>query len=212
MALTAEDPLYRQQLTDMAIEYIGYKGDGKFHDEAVIPALRQTAMSVAVQVLGKPYADALMVHLKASTDGTLRERIIRALTATKELTIGKSLIDFSLTSEVRDNEKTRFMFGLIRKKELDEVMWPWLTTNFDTLIKNLPSNYHIYMPYLFLGECIELKNERLDDFLKPRLDKLVGADRNFVKAKDQLKQCLAQKTQLKPQIKTLVILLEGSEI
>lgn len=210
MAFTAEDTTYRKELTKMATAYTGYKGDGKFHDEAVIPALRSTAMSVAVQELGQPYVDSLMVHLKASADGTVRGRLINALVATEDLKIGKSLIDFSLTPDVRDNEKTTFMFGLIRKKELDEVMWPWLTANFDTLIAGLPSNYQSYAPYLFVTNCDEAMNERLDSFLAPKLDKLVGADRNFVKVKDSLKQCLAQKAHVKPQIKDLVMMLDDS--
>lgn len=59
-----------------------------------------------------------------------------------------------------------------------------------------------------MGDCNEVRNERLDSFLQPRLDKLVGADRNFVKAKDHLKQCLAKKAHIKPQIKKLVMMLE----
>ena len=208
MASTAKDKLYREKLTAMAVKYIGYKGDGKFHDDAIIPALRVTAMSVAVQELGQPYVDALMVHLKASADGTMRGRLISALTATEDLKIGKDLVDFSLTSDVRDNEKTSFLFGLVRKKELDGVMWPWLMANFDQLIAGLPTNFQSFTPYLFLGDCNEVRNERLDSFLQPRLDKLVGADRNFVKAKDHLKQCLAKKAHIKPQIKKLVMMLE----
>lgn len=208
MAFTARDNVYRKYLTHMGKDYIGYQTDGKFHDDAVIPALRSTAMSVAVQELGKDYVDALMVHLNASSDGTVRQRLIKGLTATKDLNISQTLVDFSLTSNVRDNEKTRFMFGLIRKKELDGVMWPWLTANFDALIAGLPTNYQSYIPYLFLGECVEEKNKRLDTFLKPRLGDLVGADRNFVKAKDHLKQCLAQKEKLKPQINELVLTLK----
>ena len=208
MASTAKDKLYREKLTAMAVKYIGYKGDGKFHDDAIIPALRVTAMSVAVQELGQPYVDALMVHLKASADGTMRGRLISALTATEDLKIGKDLVDFSLTSDVRDNEKTSFLFGLVRKKELDGVMWPWVMANFDQLIAGLPTNFQSFTPYLFLGDCNEVRNERLDSFLQPRLDKLVGADRNFVKAKDHLKQCLAKKAHIKPQIKKLVMMLE----
>jgi len=38
----------------------------------------------------------------------------------------------------------------------------------------------------------------------------VGADRNFVKAKDSLKQCLAQKAHMKPQISKLVSILKDA--
>ena len=210
MAFTAKDKTYRKKLTDMAVAYTGYKTDHKFHDDAVIPALRNTAMSVAVQDLGKPFIDELMTRLKASTDGTLRGRIIGALTATKDPQTGLDLINFSITPEVRDNEKTSFLFGLIRTKELDSVMWPWLQANFDQLIAGLPTNYQSYAPYLFLGECKQEKAARLDSFLKPRLNKLVGADRNFVKAKDSLKQCLAQKAHMKPQISKLVSILKDA--
>ena len=204
MAFTAKDKTYRKNLTNMAIAYTGYKKDEKFHDDAVIPALRNTAMSVAVQDLGQPFVDELMIRLKASTDGTMRGRLIGALTSTKDNKIGEALINFSLTPAIRDNEKTQFLFSLINKKELDSVMWPWLQKNFDQLIAGLPSNYQSYAPYLFLGDCKKEREERLDNFLKPRLSNLVGADRNFVKAKDSLKQCLAQKAHVKPQISKLV--------
>jgi len=210
MAYTAKDKAYRKKLTDMAIAYTGYKADHKFHDDAAIPALRATAMGVAVQDLGQPFVDELMARLKSSTDGTMRGRLIGALTSTEDAKIGKALIDFSVSPEVRDNEKTQFMFGLIRTKELDSVMWPWLKANFDQLIAGLPTNYQSYAPYLFLGDCKKEREERLDSFLKPRLSKLVGADRNFVKAKDSLKQCLAQKAHVKPQIKQLVMQLANN--
>ncbi len=207
MAFTAKDKTYRKQLTDMAVKYTGYKSDHNFHDDAVIPALRMTAMSVAVQELGQPFVDELMARLNMSSDGTMRGLLIGALTSTENAKIGKFLIDFSLTPAVRDNEKTQFLFNLIDKKELDNVMWPWLQTNFDQLIAGLPSKYQSYIPYLFLGDCNKIKEQRLDSFLKPRLIKLAGADRNFTKAKGYLKQCLAQKAHSKPQIKQLVMQL-----
>jgi aminopeptidase N len=207
MAFTAKDKAYRKLLTDMAVKYTGYNSDNKFHDQAVIPALRDTAMSVAVQELGQPFVDELLNRLNASTDGTMRGRLIGALTSTEMPKIGEKLINFSLTPAVRDNEKTQFLFGFINKKELDSVMWPWLQTNFDQLIADLPSNYQSYAPYLFMGDCNKVNEQRLDSFLKPRLSKLVGADRNFAKAKDYLKQCLAKKAFVKPQISKLVMQL-----
>jgi len=215
MANTAKDKTYRDKLKTMAVEYIGYsgegvEGDGKFHDDALIPALRTTAMSVAVQEIGQPFVASIMKHLTESSDGTMRGQLITALTATEDLQIGHDLINFSLTPDVRDNEKITFLFGLVNKKELDKVMWPWLTSNFEQLVAGLPTNYQSYAPYLFLGDCNEVKNQRLDSFLKPRLTDLVGADRNFVKAKDFLKQCLAQKAHVKPQIKSLVMMLGDS--
>ncbi|WP_144392154.1 M1 family metallopeptidase [Pleionea sediminis] len=204
MANTAEDAAVRKTLTEKAKDYVGYKGDKQFHDEAIIPSLRSTAMGVAVQELGQPYVDFLIEKLSTINDGTLRGRIISALTATKDPEIAKQLIELSLSPAVRDNEKPSFLFGLMGKKELDAVMWPWLQNNFDKLITGLPSNYQAFAPYLFMGECKQEKAERLDGFLKPRLDKLIGADRNFVKAKEYLNQCLAQKEQVKPQIADMV--------
>ena len=204
MAFTAKDAQTRKKLTEMAIKYTGYQGDNKYHGDVVIPALRSTAMSVAVQELGQPFADMLLRRLKTATDGTERGRLISALIATEDEKLGEALINLSLTPDIRDNEKTQFLFGLINKKELDAIMWPWLTAHFDQLMADLPPNYQSYSPYLFLGECKTVKAERLNSFLKPRLNKLVGADRNFVKAQDFLKQCLAQKRHVIPQIKTLL--------
>jgi len=48
------------------------------------------------------------------------------------------------------------------------------------------------------------RKQRLDSFLKPRLDQLMGANRNYEKAKEYFDQSLTQKEFLKPQIKELV--------
>lgn len=210
MGNTAKDPVYRKKLTEMAVAYIGYKTDGKLNDEAVIPALRRIAMSVAVQELGRPYLEALVSHFKQSTDGTLRGRLIGSMTATEEPEIAEYLIQLSFSEGVRDNEKSAFLFQLVTKKELDSVMWPWLKENFDKVVADLPTNYHSFTPYLFFGECDDKYNKRLDNFLKPKLGGLIGADRNFVKAKDYLKQCLAKKARAKPEITSLLAKLENS--
>ena len=207
MAFTAKDKNYRKKLTQMAINYMGYHGDNKYHDKAIIPSLRATAMAVAVQDLGQPFVDVLMKKLNASTNGTLRGRLIGALTSTKDLVIGKALIDFSLTSKVRVNEKSQLFFSLLTKKELDSVMWPWLQQHFKQIVASLPSDRQNAAPYLFINDCSAAKAQRLDSFLKPRLSQLVGADRTFAKAKEYLKQCMAQKSNVKPQIKQLVMRL-----
>jgi len=204
MAFTAEDKEYRKKLANMAKSFIGFGTDNKIKEEAIIPSLRSTAMSVAVQDLGKPYVDALIAHLNKATDGTFRGRIINALTATEEPTVGEELIGFSLSPDIRDNEKSSFLFGLLGKKELDSVMWPWLEKNFDHLMANLPTNYQAYAPYLFMGECEAQNLDRLDNFLKPKLPQLVGADRNFTKAQEYLQQCLAHKAHVKPQINSYI--------
>ncbi len=211
MALTAKDLSWRKKLLDRAKKYIGFQTDGKFHNNVIIPALRTTAMSVAVQELGTPYVEALLKLYTHSNDGTLRGRIIRALTATEDLNTAKKLINYSLSPKVRDNEKVSFLFGLISKRELDPVMWPWLKSHFDQLIAGLPTNFQAFLPYLFVGECNQQKLRRMDNFLKPRLNKLLGADRNFAKAKESLTQCLARKAYIRPQIKTLLKRIKKQE-
>jgi len=204
MANTVKDEQYRAQLTAMAQQYVGFNADNKIDENAIIPALRTTAMSVAVQELGQPYVDSLITQLNSSADGTFRGRLVRALTATEDPQIGAQLIALSASDNIRDNEKSTFLFRLIGKKELDATIWPWLKVNFDQLVSDLPTNYHSYTPYLFLGECDAKYSTRLDEFLKPRLPQLTGADSNFAKAKDYLQQCLAHKAHVKPQIKDLV--------
>jgi len=68
----------------------------------------------------------------------------------------------------------------------------------------LPTRYQSYLPYFFLSECHQKNITRLDNFLKPRLDNLIGADKNFTKAKEYLDQCLSMRTHVKPQIKKLL--------
>lgn len=208
MALTSKDKHYRQQLTQMARQYIGYQKDNKLHDKVIIPALRATALSVAVQELGMPFVKAVIQQVNLTTDGTIRGRLIRSLTATENPEIAKSVLAFGMGKEIRDNEKASFLFGFVGKKELDAVMWPWLQENFDGLMKELPTNYQTYAPYIIPGGCEQKKMKRLNSFLKPKLKGLIGADKNFVKAIDSLKQCIAQKAYIKPQIKSLLATFE----
>jgi len=207
MALTVKDPEYRKLLTEKATQYVGYQIDNKIHDEVLISALRGTALSVAVQDIGQPFVDALVELLNQSTDGTLRNHLISGLISTEELDIAEQMMNLSLSENIRDNEKASFLFGMIGKKEIDNVTWPWFESNFDKLLSGLPTNYQSYIPYFFLNQCHKKNVTRLDEFLQPRLSELVGADKNFAKAKDYLQQCLARKDHVKPQIKALLAAL-----
>jgi alanyl aminopeptidase len=204
MANTAKDTSYRSLLVERAKAYTGFGSDQQFHEDALIPALRGTAMAVAVQELGKPFVDFLVTKLNQTNDGTLRGRIVSALAATQQSDLAKEMLDFGFGENIRDNEKASFLFGLITEEEVDDVTWPWLQTNFDRLVEGLPTNYHSFLPYLFMAGCDVKYGERLDTFLKPRLAGLSGAQSNFAKAKDSLEQCLAQKQHVQPQIKQLV--------
>ncbi len=204
MAMIVKDPGYREALQQKARKYVGYKGDNKIHEEAIVPTLALLAMQVAVQDLKKPYVKLLLKHLESTRDGTLRGRLVRATGATQSPEIATQLRELTLSSELKDNEKSRLIYSLNTEKKLDAVMWPWFKNNFSRLVADMPTNYQSRVPYLFTANCNQINSKRLETFLKPRLNDLTGADRNFVKAKDYLKQCQAQKSQLKPQITRLI--------
>jgi len=134
----------------------------------------------------------------------LRGRFISALTATKDPSIAKMLINRIFNKNTRDNEKVTYIFGLVRKKELKTTMFPWLDKNFDRVIKDLPTNMQGYAPTMFSTDCDEAAITRLNTVLKPKLPNLIGADRNFTKVEDYMKQCFAKKAHIKPQITALV--------
>jgi hypothetical protein len=70
-------------------------------------------------------------------------------------------------------------------------------------MSDFPTNFKSEVPFLLIGKCNPNGEQRLDTFVKPKLDQLLGANRTFEQAKDSLKQCNAQKKYIKPQIAEL---------
>lgn len=203
-ALVTEDPELREVLAKRAAAYVGYKGDDKLHDDALLPALRATAMSVAVQDYGKEFVASLEKHLSQANDGTLRMRLLAAIASSKDADVAKNTMNKMHSDTLRDNEKIQLLYMLGEVEELDDQYWAWLQENFDGLITDLPVNFQSRTPYLISNSCHADAMQRLQNLIKPRLDKLAGGDSSYKKAQEFLQQCYAQRAQLQPQIDKLL--------
>lgn len=203
-ALRSEDPELRKALAEKAAAYVGYKGDGKLHDDALQPALRATAMVVAVQAYGDDFIALLNKHLQAANDGTLRMRLLYAIASSEDPEHAKAVLARLDDDDLRDNEKIQLLYILSDSEALDGVFWPWLESNFDQLINDLPKNFQSSTPYLISESCHKDAAKRLQRLIEPRLDALIGAETNYAKAQEFLQQCYAQRTQLRPQIDQLL--------
>jgi alanyl aminopeptidase len=203
-AMMSEEPALRKALAEKAAAYVGYKKDGKLHDEALQPALRGTAMAVAAQDYGVEFVELLNKHLNEANDGTLRMRLLFAIASSKDETQAKATMARIQSEELRDNEKIQLLYVLADIEELDAVFWPWFKNNFEQLVQDLPVGFHSRMPYLLSDSCREGAAQRLESLIKPRLKDLMGAETNYDKAQEFLQQCYAQREKLRPQIDKLL--------
>lgn len=201
MADNLKDKHYRALFTEKAKQLIGYKTSTDAN--ALIPSLQGLALKIAVEDLGRPFAKALITRFKDSEDATFRDRALAALAKTRDNIIARKLVAMSLGNQIRDNERRSLIYDLFENKKLDKVVWPWFKNNFATIVKTMPTNFQKWLPYIITAHCNEQSASRMQDFLKPHLSSLIGADRNYDKAMDLLKQCRAFKSFAMPQVKKI---------
>jgi len=201
MADTLKDKHYRELFSEKAKSIIGYKT--QIDPQVLLPSLNALALKVAVPNLDRAFSKALLKNFQHSKDATFRARALSALANTRDKVIAKKLLAMSLGDAVRDNERRSLISNLFENKKLDKEVWPWFVENFSTIVKSMPTNFQKWLPFVISFQCNDESNNRMKHFLKPQLGKLIGADRNYVKAMDLLKQCKAFKSFANPQIKQI---------
>ena len=192
LADEGEDKAVRQYLTDMAIAYTGYKIDGNIHPDKADSNVISTAIQVAVEDLGTPFAKHLKMLLDSSNDGTVRGRLLGGLGAVEDPEYATELRELILSEDLRDNEIYSIMVGQLQDKELQKPMWEWFKTNIEGIKSRIPPFGQNRLPVVGQFFCSKAMKNDYKKFFKPIVEELAGAPRPYKQSIESIELCIAQ--------------------
>ena len=187
-----QDKNLRHYLTKMATDYTGYQKDNALHPDKADSNVINTAMVVAVEELGVPFAEHLLTLLNESNDGTVRGRMLTGLGAVQDAEYATELRELILSESLRDNEIYYILMGQMRDLKLQDAMWEWFKENFEGVKSRIPPFGQNRLTVIGSGFCSEAKKKDFIAFFEPIVDELPGAPRPFRQAVESIELCIAK--------------------
>ena len=187
-----EDKAIRQYLTDMAVAYTGYKNDGNIHADKADSNLIGTAIKVAVEDLGTPFAKHLKMLLDSSNDGTVRGRLLGGLGSVEDPEYATELRELILSESLRDNEIYSILMGQLNHQDLQKPMWEWFKANIDGVKSRIPPFGQHRLPVVGQFFCSKPMKQDYMAFFKPIVKDLAGAPRPYQQSIESIELCIAQ--------------------
>ncbi len=196
LADTGNNQTIRKQLKDMAYVYTGYStdgsADGQFHEDLVDTNLLGLAIQIAVEDSDQAYTNHLIQLFDDSNDGTLRGRLLKGISASKNPEFIKQLRDWVLSDRLRDNE----IYSIISSQVYDNTtkygMWKWVKDNFEPFKNRVPIWNQGRMPNVGSGFCTDEKKQDLIGFFNPIIEDLSGGPRYLAQTIEGIDLCIAK--------------------
>jgi alanyl aminopeptidase len=186
-------PAWRRQLTETAVAYVeSQEAAGEPAAVPILPSnLRETALSVAVEMEGPAFAERLLRLFHQSTGALVREEILRALSGSGDGPMLRRLRELALSDAVRDNEVRNIIGPQIDEPESRDAAWRWLLANFDAVAERAP--------YWFRGSLVEYgsefcSGERVEEINRQVADKvrsMGGGPRSLARTIERIQLCEA---------------------
>lgn len=188
----------RQTLARQGKAYIG---DGRQLDSSAInPDLVEFGLLAGVLEYGEPFAQTLLEVLSDSTDATLRQRILAAVSGSSDPKISKLVLDITLDDSIRDNEVRTLLREQFANSKARPAAWDWLRANLDGVIARVPVWNQGDMVALPRQFCSAKRKAEVEAFFGPKVAELQGGPRDLALALEQIDLCAAMKTRHGPAI------------
>lgn len=187
LAIEARDPALRKQLADAA--QASLSGDA----QALDPAFRQMAMTIAVVDLGVPYMDRLNDALLASSDPLFRQQAVRALSAGETAEQVSRATSLSRNPALQSNERLYMALGLAGQPLGRDTLFQLLSNDFDRVAADIPAIARPRLPALFSSYCEASKADALEAMFRPKLATLGGGELELTQTVEAIRLCVALK-------------------
>lgn len=193
LATTGEHKTLRADLLAMAKAYIGFDGDGMLHPEVITADFVASALVAGVEEVGGEFSNALLAHLSSSTDAVLRQRILYALTFTKDDDMLNQLFAMISSEDLRDNEVISLYGNLSGNEDKREAVWAWVQVNKDVIVDRMPTWRKGRVANSVRSWCDASKIVEFKAFFDPFIGDLEGGPRSFAESIEEIELCSALK-------------------
>ncbi|MDT8409403.1 MAG: M1 family aminopeptidase [Wenzhouxiangellaceae bacterium] len=185
------EPL-RQALNTLADDYLE---DLDIAADRLDPGLVGTALTVAVQMREREFADALFARALESSDSTFRGRALAALGASEDPEIGAMLRRHIGDPRLRDNEAISIVFAQVGNEARREAIWEWARdeSNLQLLLKRIPTWRKGSIVALGSGFCSAERADEVKATFEDRVQDLEGGPRSLAQTLERIHLCAALK-------------------
>ena len=187
IALEARDPDVRAKLSAAAVAYL----DG--NKNAVDPAFRNTALSVAVQERGAPFMKKLRDAAVKSTDPLFRLQASQALGTADTPELAKAAVDLALSEGVQSMETVQIVLTLAKQPGARTSVATLVDQNFKRVMAAFPGFARPAIVTAFAGYCSMSDIAKVDAYVQPKLKTLGGGELELAQVKERIGQCAALK-------------------
>ena len=205
VAVEGRNQPIRGELARRGAAYVGVDssggGDGKLHPEAIDADVSDEALGVAVQDIGAPVVDAILNLLKTERDGTVRSRLLIALTRSTEPAIAARVRDIAFSKDLRSNEVPILVFGAMSERDNVEAAWTWFKKNYEPIKAAMPTFGQSGLAGMGGRFCDQVLRKDYRDFIRPRVGALVGGKRVFDATLENIDHCVALVTAQRSTVK-----------
>jgi alanyl aminopeptidase len=198
MVMDVRDRKARARAARLGRAYIGI---GQAADpSAVDPQLATLALSTAVQEGDGALFDHLLALLEASTDATMRNRILIAMGAAEAPALSARALDLTLDPKLRRNETPKVLANQLRNPRTRDRAWAWLKENFDAFAERIGHAQAGSAPWYAASLCTREAADDVQAFFEPRVSTLVGGPRNLAGAVEAIRLCAAKAEAQRPNV------------
>ncbi len=186
VALEGREPALRTRLIAAADALLD--GDA----DAVDPAFREIAFSVAVQERGEVFMTRLEQALLASQDPLFRHQAAAALGASENPRIATIALKFATLPEPTAMDKL-YVLDAVRLAGVTDTLTAYVDEHFQEIAESLPAFSRPNMLTLFGGFCARPDIARVEALARPRLALLGGGELELEQVKERIARCAALK-------------------
>ena len=204
LAATGRDPEVRAEAARRGRAYANVTGAG-FAPAAVSPGLQLTALAVAVQEGDEALFAALEARLATVEDAEDRQRILSALSSTRDPKLGARALRLSLDPRLRRNERGLPVAAQLSHPENRQAAWEFLDQRWDEVVAQVQERTAVSMAASAVAAfCDGARAQELASKLAPRVAKLPGADLEMVQALEAARLCEASAAAHRKQVEAFL--------
>lgn len=183
------DKALRRQLHSMASAYVS-DGHMRAADRNPLDAnIREVALSTAVEMENREFAEGLLQRFLASQNAVEREEMLRALTQAHDSSFLTKLRAMALSEQLRDNEVEHIIEPLMLREETRDETWRWLRANLDDLAQRLPSWFRGRIIENAASFCSQERYHEIDTELRAQISGYQRGPRSLAITLERIQLC-----------------------
>jgi alanyl aminopeptidase len=184
----AEDPATRRRLAALGKAYLGVAG--QVHPEALELSLGVLALTAALETDPSLF-DAWVKRLETEQNPVVRSQLLRALASDRDPDHAERMRELGSGAGLPVSERLVPLRQQLRDFRTRPAAWKWLRSKVDVLAAGVSSDDRADLPALANSFCGEDEAKEVEALFRPRVDKLVGAERVLDQTLETIRLCAA---------------------